>query len=84
MAQPTAMPICPMAETCKGMMEKPTSGFMLIIPGLILIALGVAVVLEPRILVWLVAIVLVAMGAFMLVLAMFMRKVGMRFRGMHG
>ena len=56
MAEP--MPMCPMAETCKGMMEKPTSGLMLSVPGIVLIALGIVVIVEPRILVWLVALAL--------------------------
>lgn len=84
MAKPTSMPMCPMAETCKGMMEKPLSGFVLIVPALVLIALGVVVVVEPRILVWLVAIALVVMGIAMLVLAKLMRKVAERFGSIRG
>ncbi len=84
MAHTSQMPICPMAETCKGMMEKPRPGLMLIVPGLILIALGVVVVFEPRILVWLIAIALVTAGAGMLVLGNIMRKLGARFRSMEG
>ena len=84
MAQPTSMPICPMAETCKGLMEKPLSGFVLIVPGLVLIALGVVVVVEPRILVWLVAVALVVMGIAMIVLAKLMRNVGARFGSIRG
>jgi UPF0716 family protein affecting phage T7 exclusion len=38
-----------MAETCKGMMEKPFSGLVLIIPGIVFIILGVLIVIEPRI-----------------------------------
>lgn len=48
--QTTPLPTCPMAEVCKGMIEMPFSGFTLIIPGLLLIVLGVLVVIEPRIL----------------------------------
>ena len=66
------MPMCPMAETCKRMMEKPPSSFVLIAPALVLIALGVVVLVEPRILVWLVAVALVVMGIAMLVLAKLM------------
>jgi len=69
-------PICPMAETCKGMMEKPFSGFMIVIPGLFLIVLGVVVLIEPRTLVWLMAAVFVVLGIAMLMLARFMRKIG--------
>jgi uncharacterized membrane protein HdeD (DUF308 family) len=73
-----------MAETCKGMMEKPSSGFMLIIPGIVLIILGVAVIIEPLILVWLVAIALIVMGIAVLMLTAFMRKIGKRFRAVEG
>ncbi len=84
MAESVPMPMCPMAATCKGMMEKPPGGFALIIPGIILVILGIAVLIEPRILLWLVAVALIAMGIAMLVLSRFMRKIGERFQGMRG
>ncbi|MDH3512818.1 MAG: hypothetical protein OER85_18410 [Gammaproteobacteria bacterium] len=83
MEQMNPMPMCPMAETCKGMMEKPRSGFMLLMPGLVLIILGVAVLIEPQILAWLVAISLIFMGIAMLMLAKFMRNISGRFQSMH-
>jgi uncharacterized membrane protein HdeD (DUF308 family) len=79
MEQMNPMPMCPMAETCKGMMEKPRSGFMLLMPGLVLIILGVAVLIEPKIL----AISLIFMGIAMLMLARFMRNISGRFQSMH-
>ena len=79
MAEP--MPMCPMAETCKGMMEKPTLGMIFTVPGIVLIALGIAVIVEPRILVWLVALALIMMGAATLMMARFMRGIGERFQG---
>lgn len=82
MEQMNPMPMCPMAETCKGMMEKPRSGFMLLMPGLVLIILGVAVLIEPKILAWLVAISLIFMGIAMLMLARFMRNISGRFQSM--
>ncbi len=51
MAEHSPMPMCPMAETCKSMMNKPMSGTFFLIPGILLIALGLAVLVEPRILV---------------------------------
>ncbi len=84
MTEPVAMPMCPMAGTCKGMMEKPRSGFALIVPAVLFITLGVAVIIEPRILVWLVAAAFIVMGIAMFMLAKFMRKIGERFQGMHG
>jgi len=83
MAESAPMPMCPMAETCKGIMEKPMSRFALVIPGVILIVLGVTVLFEPRILAWLVAIALIVMGIAMLILTKFVRRVGERFQGKH-
>jgi len=84
MIEATPMPMCPMAETCKGMMEKPRSGFILLVPGLVLIILGVAVIIEPQILAWLVAIALIFMGIAMLMIARFMRHIGKRFQDRPG
>lgn len=78
MTQATPMPTCPMAETCKGMMEKPGSSFWMIIPGLMFIVLGVLIILYPQILAWLVAIALIAMGVAMLMMVNFMRGIGRR------
>ena len=78
------MPMCPMAEACKGVMGKPASRFALIIPGVILVILGVTVLIEPRILAWLVAISLIVMGIGMLMITKFVRKVGEQFQGNHG
>ena len=76
MTESIQLPTCPMAQTCRGMMEKPFSGFMIVIPGLFLIVLGVVVLIEPRTLVWLMAAVFVVLGIAMLMLARFMRKIG--------
>lgn len=81
MAESTPMPMCPMAETCKGMMEKPGSGAMFMLPGMILIVLGVVVTIEPRILVWIVAISLILMGTAMLMMGRFMGGMGRRIHG---
>jgi len=82
MAESVPMPMCPMAETCKGMMERPFSGLALIVPGIVLIVLGVSVLIEPRIILWLVAVALIVMGIAMVMLSRFMRKAGARFQGM--
>jgi uncharacterized membrane protein HdeD (DUF308 family) len=82
MTEPAPMPMCPMANMCKGMMEKPFSGVMLIIPGLMLIALGIVIVLEPRILAWLIAVIFVLFGLMLLMMASFVRKMGKQFRNM--
>jgi hypothetical protein len=71
MTESIQIPTCPMAQTCRGMIEKPFSGFMIVIPGLFLIVLAAIVLIEPRILVWLVAAVLAMMGTATLLFAKF-------------
>lgn len=78
MVETTQMSMCPMAEACKGMMEKPGSGLWMMVPGILFIALGVIIILFPQILAWLIAIALVFMGIAMLVMTRFMRGMGKR------
>ncbi len=84
MAQAAPMPMCPMAETCKGMMEKPYSGLMMVIPGIAFIALGVLIVVWPSVLPWLVAAAGVLAGGAMLLMANLMRGVGTPLRRARG
>ncbi len=65
---------CPMANACKGMMNKPMSRLVLVIPALVFVILGVAVLIEPQILAWIVGIVLIILGIAMLVFGRFMRR----------
>jgi uncharacterized membrane protein HdeD (DUF308 family) len=74
----TPMQMCPMAETCKGMMEKRGSSSWMIIPGVVFITLGLAVIIFPQILVLLVAMALIGMGIAMLMMISFMRRIGRR------
>lgn len=71
-ANPMAM--CPMARMCVRMMEKPHSGSLLMLPGALLIVLGVFIFLEPRILVWLVGTVAVLMGIMFFMMAHFIGR----------
>jgi uncharacterized membrane protein HdeD (DUF308 family) len=73
-----------MAGACKEMMQKPRFGFMLSGPGIVFIILGVVILIEPRILLWFVALALIAMGIAMLMFARLVRKSGDQIRGMHG
>lgn len=66
--------MCPMASMCKGMAKKPGSGYMLMLPGILLIIGGFVIILEPKILVWLIASVSILMGMMMLFFANFFRK----------
>lgn len=80
MAQAAPMPMCPMAETCRSMMEKPFSGLMMIFPGTAFIILGLVIAVWPSILPWLVAAAFILMGVVMLVMVNFMRGIGARLR----
>ena len=65
---------CPMAAKCKAMTSKPFSGIFFMIPGLVLIGIGVLVLVQPQILVWLVASLMIMMGLGVLFMANEMRK----------
>jgi hypothetical protein len=73
------MEMCPMASMCKGMAEKPGFGFLLLIPGLLLVLGGVWILIEPRVLVWLLGSASIFIGVVMLFFAIFMRKMSARF-----
>jgi uncharacterized membrane protein HdeD (DUF308 family) len=66
-ANPMAM--CPMAKMCGRMMEKSPSRSLFVLPGSLLILLGVFIFLEPRIVVWLAGTVAVLLGIMSLAMA---------------
>lgn len=68
------MAMCPMASMCKGMAMKPPSLPVLILPGLVFIIFGVVILIEPKILVWLVAIVTILLGVMLSVIAIWIRR----------
>lgn len=78
MAQADAMPMCPMAETCKDMMEKRRTSLIMAIPGVTFMAFGVLIVVWPSVLPWLVAIACILAGSALLLMAYFIRRVGAR------
>ena len=80
MAQAAPMPMCPMARTCQGMMEKPRIGLVMMIPGIVFIALGLVIFVWPSVLPRLAAAVCILAGGAMLVMANFMRGAGARLR----
>ena len=65
------------------MAEKPFTGLLLIVPGLVFIAVELLIFIAPVILVWLVAATSMLPGIAMLSLAGFMRRAGARFRSTH-
>lgn len=80
MAQMAQTPLCPMAEICKGMMERPLSGLVMMIPGIVLMCLGVLIVAWPSVLPWLVAAACIVAGCMMFLMANFMRGIGARYK----
>ena len=76
MTATTSIPGCPMASMCKGMARKSKTGFLTMIPGVILILFGLLVLFQPEILAWLVAAMLIIMGVGALFMANTMRKLG--------
>ena len=72
MSETTPLPMCPMAHACNRMMERRGSNLWMAIPGVVLIALGLAIIVFPQILLWLAAIALICMGLAMLVMVNFM------------
>ena len=68
------MAMCPMAKMCERMMAKPRSGSFLMLPGALLIALGVLILIEPRIVVWLVAGVAILMGITLIMMGRFVGR----------
>ena len=82
MPETEPMPMCPMAATCKGMMDKAPSRFMLWIPGLTFIVVGLLIIIWPALLAWLIAVACILIGIAMLMMAGFVRRVGVRFKNM--
>lgn len=80
MEQNVLMSACPMARACKRMTEGKGTSMWMIIPGVVFIALGVAIILYPKILTWLVATALVVMGLAILMMVNVMRSFGKRIR----
>jgi hypothetical protein len=70
------MQMCPMASMCKGMKGKSGAGFLLMIPGLALVVGGVVIFIEPKVLFWLMGGTSILIGIVMLMLANFIRKMG--------
>jgi hypothetical protein len=70
------MEMCPMASMCKGMMEKRRSRLVLLLPGLVFILLGIVVLIEPRVLVWLIAAVVIVLGVLFLMMGNFLHRMG--------
>ena len=76
------IPMCPMAEICNGTIIKRYVGFAPYFIGAIFILLGVTILIEPRIVVGILAFVLIVMGVMIIVVASLLRKLGERIASM--
>ena len=67
---------CPMAKMCEGMMKGGARGLglLLLIPAIVLLTLGVAILLVPKILTWLVAGGLIFVGGLIFLIAYHVRR----------
>ncbi len=69
-----ATEMCPMAKMCKGIARKPPSLAITMLPGMIVIVLGIVILLEPKILVWLVATVTILFGLILIVIPILIHR----------
>ena len=69
---------CPMSAMCKGMAGKSKFGVFTLIPGIMLIGIGVLVLFQPQILAWLIAILMIILGIGAIFMASAMRRIGAR------
>ena len=87
LAEPTTMTSCPMARMCQGMISGPGSGarfsLFLLLPGLLLFLIGVAVLFEPQVIVWVIGGCAILFGTLLIGFGMFLRRPGSR-TGMMG
>ena len=77
----SALSMCPMAGICSGIMRRRAFGWLAMLPGILFIAVGVLIVVEPMILTWFVAGVSVIVGIMLLMMAGFMRRMADGLRG---
>jgi hypothetical protein len=78
------MAMCPMASMCRGLADKPLAGPVLMIPGIVFILVGILIILEPRVLVWITAGVTIMVGIFFLMIANLIHRMSGQFRGVQG
>ncbi len=76
MTETTSRYSCPMSDMCERMGGKPGSGTAMILPGLVLICVGLLVLFQPQILAWLIAFLMIMMGVGLLFMANMLHKHG--------
>jgi len=83
-AGPGPEAMCPMASMCGGIFKRSSSRFLLMVPGVLLVLIGIAIVIQPQVLVWLAAAVAILLGAVMLVMANLMYRFGAKAKAAGG
>jgi hypothetical protein len=78
------MDSCPMSAMFNKASGKRGFGLLAMIPGLFLVLVGVAIILEPQILVWLMAATSIVAGLMLLTAANFFRKLAADLRTSDG
>lgn len=73
---PGNMEMCPMSSMCKGLMGKRHSRLVMLLPGLVFILLGIIILMEPRVLVWLIAAFVIVLGILFLMMGNFIHRMG--------
>lgn len=76
--------VCPMASIRRRFSRRPPSRFLMMLPGVLLLVVGVAILMQPKVLVWLAAGATVLLGAAMLWMAHFMYRLGARVKSASG
>ena len=71
----SSMASCPMSAMFKRSAGKRSFGLLAVLPGLLLVLVGVAIILEPQILVWLIAATSIVAGLMLVAAASFFRKI---------
>ena len=71
---PGNMEMCPMSSMCNGLMRKRHSRLVLLLPGLVLILLGVIILIKPKVLVWLIAAIAIVLGILFLMMGNFIHR----------
>ena len=67
---------CPMSEMCQGMFKSPKVSVYLTLLGFVLVFVGILILIEPSVLVWLVGCLFILLGLAMFTMTAVLRKRG--------
>jgi len=76
--EPAAMMTCSMARMCQGMFSGSGSAarfsLFLLAPGLVLFLIGIAIIFQPQVLVWIVGSCAILLGSLLIGFGIFLRR----------